>query len=475
MTDMMWHAQDLLKATGGRAINGDTWSATGFAMDSRVVKNGDLFIALKGDAGTERYRSSGNDGHDYVQAAYDNGAVAAIVDHELHCDIPQIIVTDTFQALQDLGRYARGRTSLQTAIGITGSVGKTGTRDMIKTAFDGAEATTHASIKSYNNIIGVPYTLATMPLKTEVGVFEAGMNFAGEITPLSHLIRPTMAVITWIAAVHIENFDDGIAGIVKAKSEIFKGVEEGGCAILPHDNDYYDDLVVNARQAGIERIYSFGEHPEADARLVACDLSANGTTIKANIMGEEVDYTLHIAGKHIAVNSMIALLAVKLAGRDVKPAAQALSAIAPPEGRGTRETIALTNGSVTLIDESYNASPVAVKAALKVLSIIDPKGQGRRIAVLGDMLELGDYARDMHAGLAQPLQAASVDRLYCCGPHMKVLYDAIPDAMKGGYAASSSDLVTMVQTDMIPGDVILVKGSLGSKMKVIIEALKNPE
>lgn len=470
---LSWTASEILKATNGRAFNGVSWMATGFSMDSRIVEKGDVFIALKGEAGTDKYRTSGQDGHAYVASAYEKGAVAAIVDHEIDCDIPQIIVPDTFRAFYEIASFSRHRASLLQAVAVTGSVGKTGTRDLIKAAFIGAGMRTHASIKSYNNMFGVPYTLATMPQDTQAGVFEIGMNFADEITPLSKLVEPTMAVMTSIADVHIENFSDGINGVVKAKSEIFYGMESDGIAILPFDNAYYSDLVANAKQAGLSRIYSFGEKEGADARLIGCELTADGTEIVAEVLGERVGYKLQIAGKHIAINSLSALLVVKLSGLGLQNAVAEMTKIQPLQGRGTRKKIVLGDieNPLTLIDETYNASPVAMAASFQVLSMIEPGQGGRRVAVLGDMLELGDGARGLHTGLLDPLVQSGVDVVYCCGQNMKALYDMLPDAMKGAHADTSADLAPIVVKAVHDGDIVMVKGSLGSKMGVIIDAL----
>lgn len=465
MTETLWTATEVAIATGGELVGDNTWKATGLAMDSRDVKAGDLFIAMHGELA---------DGHDYVAKAIENGAVAVIVDRKVEGVPSQIIVEDTFAALQDMGQVARHRAQLNHAIAVTGSVGKTGVRNMMDHAFKAQDLNTHASIKSYNNHVGVPYTLATMKASSEVGVFEVGMNHANEITPLSKQIAPDIAVITWLAGVHVENFDDGIDGVVKAKSEIFNGMNADGIAILPRDNDHYATLVANAKTAGVTNIHSFGEYPEADAVLKDCILASNGTRVTANIMGEDVSYTLQIAGKHIAINSLAVLLAIKLTKGDVQKAAKALGAIEPIEGRGKREYIqtAEKDNPITLIDESYNASPVAMNAAFKVMAMVDPGRGGRRIAVLGDMLELGARSRDEHEGLAVPLQMAGVDLLYCCGKNMKALYDKMPPANQGAHRATSAELAEIVPDVLVPGDVVLVKGSLGSKMKTIVEAMR---
>jgi UDP-N-acetylmuramoyl-tripeptide--D-alanyl-D-alanine ligase len=284
MTEILWNAAEAAKATNGSLVgNNTTWQATGLAMDSRLVQAGDIFIALIPETEGDKYRTSGLDGHDYVEQAFERGAVAAIVSRQIDSDKPQLIVNDTMEALRDLGHAARYRAPLTDVIAITGSVGKTGTRAFFEKAY-AVQNRTHASVKSFNNSIGVPYSLATMKASSDVGVFEVGMNYSHEITPLSKQIAPTMAVITWVAPVHIENFDNGIDGVIAAKSEIFDGMDANGMALLPHDNDHYDILLANAKTAGVSKIYSFGEHDDADACLVACLLAANGTRIKASIM-----------------------------------------------------------------------------------------------------------------------------------------------------------------------------------------------
>ena len=467
MTEILWNAADAAKATNGRLTGKvQDWKATGIAMDSRLVQKGDIFIALKGQA----------DGHDYINQALDKGAVAVIADHKptlVNDSAPLLIVKNTFEALQDLGQTARYRAALRQTVAITGSVGKTGTRAFFDKAF-GVDGQVHASIRSYNNHVGVPYSLATMKASSDIGVFEVGMNHAHEITPLSKQIKPSIAVITWVAPVHIENFDNGIEGVIAAKSEIFDGMDSNGIAILPADNEHFPILKANAKTAGLSKIYSFGEDEHADAKLTDCLLASNGTRVKADIMGEEVQYTLQIAGKHIAMNSLASLLAVKLSGGDIQRAAKALQTIEPLEGRGRRELIdsGEADNPITLIDESYNASPVAMNAAFRVLAMVDPGRGGRRIAVLGDMLELGKRAKADHEGLAMPLQAAGVDLLYCSGQNMKSLYDKMPPANQGAHRPTADELAEIVPDALCPGDVVLVKGSLGSSMKTVVEAMR---
>jgi UDP-N-acetylmuramoyl-tripeptide--D-alanyl-D-alanine ligase len=467
----LFSADDIINATRGKLHGYSDWNIQSVQMDSREVKKGDLFIAIRPEKETEKYRTSGQDGHNFVQAAYESGAVAGIVDHPINCPFPQIIVPDTLQAMRDLGAFAKERANLKHSIGITGSVGKTSTRDMVTTAFKGSNAVTHSSIKSYNNMLGVPYTLSNMPQETEIGIFEVGMNFAGEITPLSQQVKPTIAIITWISESHIENFNNGLEGISDAKSELFNGMEKGGIAILPRDNDFYNQLADNAQKQNLD-IYSFGNHDKADAQLLDIHPHEHGMRVKARFLDDIIDYNLFIIGNHHAMNSLPALLSVKLAGYNLLKAADNLSTIKPIAGRGERSVIHLSNsGKFTLIDEAYNASPTSTKAALKILKSIHPEKEGRRIVILGDMLELGENARHYHEDLREPIMDADIDIVHCCGEMMKHLYKSLPSSKQGAYAINSKELLPHVINDIKDNDILMVKGSHGSKMALIVEAL----
>lgn len=461
-SNTLWSAKDAAAAVNGK-VAGD-WTATGVSIDSRTVQPGDLFIALTGENG---------DGHAYVADAIKKGAAAAVVSQPVDGvpDSKLLIVQDTFHALQDLGKASRARSSAM-VVGVTGSVGKTGTKEMLAAAF-GALGQTHASIKSYNNHWGVPYTLSSMHAGEDYGIFEMGMNHAGEISPLSRMVRPNIAIITTIAPVHVGNFENGMEGIAAAKAEILDGMEPGGIVILNRDNEWFDYLRRAAQRAEVET-KSFGEAVDADARLMGCIEAANGSRVTADILGEAVEYTLQIAGRHIALNSLSVLLAVKLAGGSVAKAARALSKIEPIIGRGKRETLDLGDkeNPVTLIDESYNANPAAMRAAFKVLALIDPGRGGRRIAFLGDMLELGADGPRLHAELALPLKAANVDLVYTCGKLMKTLHDSLPANQRGAHRDTSAELAQIVPDVLAPGDVVMVKGSLGSKMGTVVEAMR---
>lgn len=462
-SNTLWTSSEATKAVNGRASG--EWFATGVSIDTRTLEQGDLFVALQGD---------NSDGHAHVKAALDKGAAAAIVSKTIEGvdEGKLLIVEDTFKALQDLGKAARNRSAAR-IVGITGSVGKTGTKEMLGRAFS-QFGNTSWSAKSYNNHWGVPLSLARMHAGSDFGIFEMGMNNPDEITPLTQAVRPNIAIITTVAPVHVGNFKDGIAGIAKAKAEIFSGLEKGGVAILNKDNKHFAMLSQEAKNHGVEKILTFGEAEDADARLIDCLVASNGVRVHANILGEEITYVLKDAGWHIAINSLSVLLAVKLSGQDITKAAKALEQIEPPAGRGKREFLDIGDASnpVTLIDESYNASPVAMQAAFKVLALIDPGRNGRRIAILGDMLELGADGAKIHAELALPLKAANIDLVYTCGALMKNLHNALPNDNRKFHAENSLELGQIVPDVLVPGDVVMVKGSLGSKMNVVVEALR---
>ncbi len=467
---VIWTAKQAAKSVFGRLQGGEDWFATGLSIDSRTVREGDLFIALQGENG---------DGHKYVRAALDKGAVAAMVsmlpEDALEGD-NLLIVEDTFKALQDLGQGARTRTAAK-IIAVTGSVGKTGTKEMLAAAF-ATQGQTHFSGKSFNNHWGVPFSLSSMHEGSDYGIFEVGMNHAGEIIPLTKQIRPDVAIITTIKPVHIEHFPGGEKEIAAAKAEIFAGMKKDGIVILNHDIEHFEQLKKAARTHGIETVYSFGADEQADARMLDCLEAANGTRVHADVMGESVEMTLQMLGRHLAENALSVLLAVKVLGGDLQKAAKALEKIEPLPGRGRREMIdsGEAGNPITLIDESYNASPAAMRAAFKVLAMIDPGRGGRRIAILGDMYELGENAERHHAELAFPLKAANVDLVYTCGSLMRKLHDALPQDQKAVHKDKSAELAEIVPDVLVPGDVVMVKGSRGGgqkpRMQLVVEALR---
>ena len=381
---------------------------------------------------------------------------------------PLLIVGDVLDSLSDLAKASRARSAAK-IVAVTGSVGKTGTKEALRTVL-GRQGETHASAASYNNHWGVPLSLALMPASAKFGVFEIGMNHAGEITPLTTLVRPHVAIITTIAPVHLEFFGT-LEAIADAKAEIFLGLEPGGAAVLNADNAQYPHLAKAAQTAGVKRIVGFGEHA-ADARLVKVSLQAETSTVQAHILGADVTYKLGAPGRHVVDNSLAVLAAARLLGADLALAALALADLKAPAGRGERVTLDLPGGAVLLIDESYNANPTSMRAALALLGQVPMKGMGRRIAVLGDMLELGTEGAALHVGLADAVTDNSVDLVFCSGPLMKSLWDALPSERRGGYADNAAALEGEVLGAVAANDAVMIKGSLGSRMGPIVKALK---
>jgi UDP-N-acetylmuramoyl-tripeptide--D-alanyl-D-alanine ligase len=462
MTGPLWTSDEIAAALGQPAP-ARRWAATGVSIDSRTLDAGDLFVAL---AGPNR------DGHGFVATAFANGAAAAIVSKRpanLAADAPLVMVRDTQAALETLGAAARERCAAR-RIAVTGSVGKTGTKEALRLVL-GEQAPTHASVGSYNNLWGVPLTLARMPRETVYGVFELGMNHPGELGPLARQVKPQIAIVTTVEAVHLEYFAS-VAEIADAKAEIFEGMGPGGVAILNRDNAHFARLARKAEAAGLARIIGFGAAREAEARLIDCSLHATCSAVTASIGGTRLDYCIAVPGRHWVVNSLAVLAAAQAAGADLGSAAAAFARLTPPKGRGQRHRIAFAGGAFDLIDESYNASPVAMRAALAVLGKSNVRDRGRRIAVLGDMRELGAQAPLLHAGLAADIVENNVDLVFCCGPNMAHLYEALPPAKRGAHAADSAALLPIARRAIAAGDVVLVKGSLGSRMAPIVEALR---
>ena len=436
---------------------------SGVTIDSRAVAKGDIFVAIKGDR---------LDGHDFTAAALKAGAGVAIVsrpDDAMREAGSLLAVGDPLAALEGMGRAARARCSAQ-IIGVTGSVGKTSTKEALKAALSGS-GLTHASAASFNNHWGVPLTLARMRRETAYGVFEIGMNHAGEITPLVKMVRPHVALITTIAASHLGHFKS-LDEIADAKAEIFLGLEPGGSAVINRDTPYYDRLAAAARISGAARIIGFGRHGAAEVRLEQIALHENCSCVTATVLGETVIFKLGMPGEHMAINSLGVLAAVKAVGGDLARAALSLATAQPAKGRGVRSRLRVPGGQATLIDESYNANPASVRAALQLLGQSKPGKGGRRIAILGDMLELGPQGPALHAALAGPVDDAHADILYACGPLMEHLWAKTPAARRGAHAETSEGLRDIVVSSLRAGDVVMVKGSLGSRMGPIVEALK---
>lgn len=456
----LWTADDIAAATDGRKLA--DFHVANVVFDSRQVQTGDLFVALKGASA---------DGHDHVAGALARGAGGALVaqvPEGVSPDAPLVVVEDTMVGLEDLARAARARVDA-VAIGVTGSVGKTGTKEALKVAL-APSGPTHASVGSFNNHVGVPLTLARMPAGTRFGVFEMGMNHAGELTPLSRLVRPHIAIVTTVEPAHMAFFSS-VEAIADAKAEIFAGVPAGGAAVLNRDNRHFERLSTAARARGLH-VVAFGTGEGCHVRLLDLVLKPEMTVVDAMVGSRPVTYKIGAPGRHWAMNSLAVMAAVELSGADLSLAALALADMAPPAGRGRRLTVSLPKGgSFTLVDESYNASPASMRAAFANLALSTPGPRGRRIAILGDMRELGENADELHAGLAPDLAASGVDIVHVCGPHMRALYDALPEHLKGHYAIDSKTLASCVSEGVRQADVVVVKGSLGSYMAVIIDTL----
>jgi UDP-N-acetylmuramoyl-tripeptide--D-alanyl-D-alanine ligase len=453
MPDALWTADEIAKATGGE-VAGD-FVVTGVSIDTRSVEQGDLFVPLVG----------ARDGHDFVPQAVASGATGVLAAKAV--DAPAVMVEDTFKALEALGVAARDRASQCKRGAVTGSVGKTSVTRAVEAGLRLAGAA-HASVKSYNNHIGVPLTLARMPRDTQRAVFEVGMNHADEITPLSQFIRPHAVAITTVGPVHLENFADGEEGVARAKAEIFAGLEPGGIAILNADNRWFDLLKAEAEKAAAA-VWSFGEAEGATGRLTGFAVDGEGATVSINLRGEPLSFPIRQTGVHWGPNSLCVLLMLEALDVPRETALAALAAFAPIEGRGAEKTIRIDGGAFTLVDESYNANPVSMQAALKTLGA--RKVAGRRVAVLTDMLELGEGSDRFHAELAGPIDHANVDVVFVAGVHMKSLWEALPPTRRGGYAEVTEKLTTALAGAIQPGDVVMVKGSNGSRAGVLAAAL----
>ncbi len=462
---MIWTAAEMVQATGGQIKGASDWQVSGLALDNRKTQKGDLFIALAGEH---------HDGHDYVEAAIDRGAVAALVSREMPSKIPQIIVDNTLTALEGLARHARRRCSAP-IVAITGSVGKTGTKHIVSSCLS-ALGHTHASQGNFNNHIGAPLSLALMPRDTDYGVFELGMNHSGEIAALSPMVAPDIAIITRISNSHV-GFFDSLDDIAAAKAEIFMGLTENGVAILNADDPYVDYLSGQAFKNGAGRIITCGYADGADARLIDVTRHDKGLTVAASINSHDIDFTMKMNAPHWALSAVMALAVVNALYPDdhaaLNKAADTLANLDDLDGRGKRHRAHLEDGgTITVIDDSYNASPASMTSALVGLG--EDPSTGRRVAILADMLELGDEADDLHRGLVDAVSQAAPNVLICFGPsmaHLTQAYEAqMPDAVikHCDDAEAAIALATPLLSD---GDLVLVKGSNGMKTSHVVQAL----
>lgn len=445
----LWSADELQLATGGTMRV--PFAAAGVAIDSRRLAPGDLFIALRDQ----------RDGHDFVLDALCRGAAGALVDHVppgLAEDAPLLRVEDSLQGLTALGAYARVRSGAKIAA-ITGSVGKTSTKEMLRLALAG-QTRVHAAEASYNNHWGVPLTLARLPADAGAAVIEIGMNHAGEIAPLARITRPHVAIITAIAPAHLGHLGS-LDAIAREKATLLEGLPPEGVAILPAETAFLPQL---RAAAGKRQVVTFGGVGAVPLLAFAGD--AEASTVRTAIGGQEINFRLGVPGRHMAENALAVLAAAAALGFDPAAAAAALAGFTGLAGRGARRRLRLPVGEITLIDESYNASPAALRAALAVLGA----QAGRRLAVLGDMLELGEAGPGEHASLAAEA-AANADLVFTAGPLMAELFAAIPAGARGAHAADSGALAPLLVSHLRAGDVVLVKGSLGSRMSLVIDAL----
>lgn len=474
-TDPIWAFDELVNAASATSSGTPDRPITGFSIDTRTLETGDVFVALKDQ----------RDGHEFVTAAFAKGAAAAIVSDAYVSkkgDGALIRASDPLRALENIARAARARLSPQSrVIAVTGSVGKTTTKEMLRLALS-ALGPTHASEKSYNNHWGVPLTLARMPSWTRYAIFEIGMNHAGEITPLTGMVRPHIALVTTVENAHIENFanEDGIAD---AKAEIFLGLEPSGSALINLDNRHAARLLAAARArelhvTGVTKdlsatnaLATFGVDDVVS--LAGCRISATiseGEVVRAGGRGK-LPFRIGTVGMHMVMNALFVTAALDAASAETEKGLAALANFLPPAGRGSRTKLSIGSGELLLIDESYNANPASMRAALAVLPALPRSLYPRRIAILGDMLELGPDTLALHAGVWEAIDAAGVDLVFAAGPNMAQLYEQVPQARRGSWAATSAELEQAIMATLQPGDVVMVKGSNGSKTGLIVAAI----
>ncbi len=461
---LLWTTADLVDAMDGRPLGVMPEGVTGLSIDTRTLQKGEAFFAIKGDK---------FDGHDFATAAMAAGAgLLVVAEAKLpalgRMQVPKIVVDDVLVALERLAVAARARTKAQ-IIAVTGSVGKTTTKEMLRHALS-ACGQVHASEKSFNNHWGVPLSLARMPQDTAFGIFEIGMNHPGEITPLVKLVRPHIAIVTLIAAAHLGYFKN-LDEIAHAKAEIFSGLVKGGHAILNRDDAKYKLLTKFAVDAGIANIHGFGENNRAQFRLLDYEARPDGARFSAKIGKRKVDVEIGAAGRHMALNAVAVLGAAQLAGADIEKASATFATLVAENGRGRRLVLKHPDGGqFVVIDESYNANPASMRAALGLLGAIPTDGR-RRIAVLGDMLELGSHSAKLHKELAKPIADTGVDKVFLAGPEIKILAESLPDTVDKVYTEDAAALAPLLVKAVRPGDVIMIKSSNGIGFSRLVKAL----
>ncbi len=463
MNEPIWLAEEAAAATGGRLIGADAWLASGVSIDTRSLAPGDLFVALK-DA---------RDGHEFLAQAFVSGASAALIsDPEKAAGLgPVLVVGDVLEGLRRLGEAARDRSDAK-RVAVTGSVGKTSTKEALALCL-AASGPTHRSVKSYNNHWGVPLTLSRMPRSSRFAVFEIGMNHRGEIAPLTRLVRPHAALITTIAPAHVENLGS-LENVADEKGDVYGGLEPGGAALIPNEAPHARRLIEAAERNGAN-VIRFGREQGCEARLLKFEMVEGGSLAEADILGRTIRYRIGAEGAHWALNSVAALAAADVVGADLHAAARALENLRAADGRGAARKVQAGFGSFLLVDDAYNANPASMAAAFATLGARAPGPGGRRIVALGDMLELGPDERAYHAGLAAPLDQAGVDLVFCAGPLMAALNEALPPTRRGGYAGNAEALIPLLAESLQEGDIVLVKGSNSSRMSLVVDALAKLE
>jgi UDP-N-acetylmuramoyl-tripeptide--D-alanyl-D-alanine ligase len=463
MTEL-WTWDAVIAAAEARLEGSPTGAITGFSIDTRSIQSGEVFVAL----------TDTRDGHAFVSAAFKAGAIGALVrtDYQRQAQDGALLrVDDPLRALERIAAAARKRLPANArVIAVTGSAGKTGTKEMLRACLL-PFGKTHAPEKSFNNHWGVPLTLARMPADTRYAVIEIGMNHAGEITPLSQLTRPHLAVITNVLPVHVGHFPDGEIGIAHAKAEIFAGLDQGGTAILPRDNPHFERL---ATAAGTARatVIGFGSDPRSSVRAIEVHGTDAGSEIVLASTCRGIRFTVGAPGKHLAANALAVAAVLETLGISLDAGLRPLAYVTAPTGRGAQTLIPYAGGEILLIDESYNANPASMRAALAVLAGVPREKFTRRIAVLGDMRELGTDAALLHRQLKDAVDASGADLVLACGEHMHGLYGLLEHRKQGTWAATSIDLVTALRAALKSGDVVMVKGSLGTNMAPLVAAIR---
>jgi UDP-N-acetylmuramoyl-tripeptide--D-alanyl-D-alanine ligase len=458
--EFLWTSEEVAKLTGGHSLK--QWGATGVSIDSRTLEPGDLFISISGP---------NFDGHNFVESAFKRGAVASIVSRSMEGlpeDALMLKVLDTVKAFNELGCGGRNRSTAK-IVAVTGSVGKTGVKEALGRLLS-EQGSVSFSLGSYNNHFGVPLSLARLDKNANYGIFELGMNHSGELTQLSKMVRPDVAIITTVDLAHAEFFSS-INEIARAKAEIFKGLQQGGTAILNRDNQQFELLRDAALTAGAGQVIGFGVHNQSEFKVMDFDLNAEGSSVKVCCDNIDFSYDLSMPGKHWVQNSLAVLAAVNAVGADMIEAAKSFVNIKPFKGRGQFHTIPIQDGCFELIDDSYNACPVSVSAAIEVLSRLEPKSLGRRICILGDMMELGPNSTELHCSLSNKISNALVDIVFTVGPEMKHMSDHLPSIIKKEHADKSDDIVQPLLDMLQNGDIVLVKGSASYEMSKIVDRL----